>query len=81
MELRGVCSIKLGHTQASDLFRRLNSYDRQNPLGKALSDLGRLLRTIYILIYIDDSEIRASVEEVLTNGEHGNAFAIAVIGS
>jgi TnpA family transposase len=79
--LRVVCSIKLGHTQASDLFRRLNSYDRQNPLYKALSDLGRLLRTIYILRYIDDPEIRASVEEVLANGEHGNAFARAVIGS
>ena len=26
-------------------------------------------------------EIRASVEEVLANGEHGNAFARAVIGS
>ena len=79
--LRVVCSIKLGYTQASDLFRRLNSYDRQNPLYKALSDLGRLLRTIYILRYIDDPEIRASVEEVLANGEHGNAFARAVIGS
>ena len=77
--LRVVCSIKLGHTKASDLFRRLNrqaflSYDRQNPLYKALSDLGRLLRTIYILRYIDDPEIRASVEEVLANGEHGNVL-------
>lgn len=84
--LRVVCSIKLGHTQASDLFRRLNrqaflSYDRQNPLYKALSDLGRLLRTIYIFRYIDDPEIKASVEEVLANDEHGNAFARAVIGS
>lgn len=79
--LRVVCSIKLDNTKASDLFRRLNSYSRQNPLYKALADLGRLLRTIYILRYIDDPEIRASVEEVLANGEHGNAFARAVIGS
>ncbi|MES2516888.1 MAG: Tn3 family transposase [Bacteroidota bacterium] len=71
--LRVVCSIKLGHTQASDLFRKLNqqalvSYDHQ-PLYKALSDFGRLLRTIYILRYIDDPEIRASVEAVLANDE------------
>ncbi len=72
--LRIVCSIKLGYTKASDLFRQLNSYDRQNQLYKALSDLGSLFRTIYIFRYVDDPEIRASVEAVLANGEHGNAF-------
>lgn len=78
--LRVVCSIKLGYTKASDLFRQLNSYDRQNPLYKALSDLGRLFRTIYILRYVDEEELRASVESVLANIEHSNAFARAIIG-
>ncbi len=79
--LRVVCSIKLGHAKASDLFRQLNSYDRQNPLYKALSDLGKLFRTIYILRYVDDPEIRASVEAVLANGEHSNVFSRAVMGN
>jgi hypothetical protein len=44
--LRLVTSIKLGHEKASTLLRRLNSYSRQNPLYKALKELGRLYKTI-----------------------------------
>src|SRR5690606_16336699 len=49
--LRLVTTIKLGHEKASTLLRRLNSYSRQNPLYKALKELGRLYKTIYILRY------------------------------
>lgn len=46
--LRLVCTIKLGYSKASTLFRRLNSYSKQHPLYKALKDLGRLYKTAYI---------------------------------
>ena len=78
--LRLVCTIKLGYAKASDLFRRLNSYDRQNPLYKALCDLGKLYRTLYILRYLDDQEMRQSVEGVLAAVEHNQKFARAVGG-
>jgi TnpA family transposase len=76
--LRFVCTIKLGYEKGSNLFRRLNSYSRLNPLHKALKDLGRIYSTLYILKYIDQPEIPQSVEEVLSKVEHANKFAKAI---
>lgn len=76
--LRFVSSIKLGYTQASTLLKRLNSYARQHPLYKALKDLGRLYKTEYILRYVDDANLRATVEGMLTKVEHSNKFSSAV---
>ena len=76
--LRFVASIKLGYTQASTLLKRLNSYARQHPLYKALKDLGRLYKTEYILRYVDEANLRATVEGMLTKVEHSNKFSSAV---
>ncbi len=76
--LRLVATIKLGYTQASTILKRLNSYARQHPLYRALKNLGRLYKTDYILRYVDDPELRASVEGVLTKVEHSNKFSSAV---
>ncbi len=77
--LRFVATIKLGYTKASQLFKRLNSYDRQHPLYRALRDLGRLAKTEYILRYIDEPLLRESVEGILTRVEHANRFAKAIV--
>lgn len=77
--LRFVATIKLGYAKASQLFKRLNSYDRQHPLYRALRDLGRLFKTDYILRYIDDPLLRETVEGILTRVEHANRFAKAVV--
>ena len=61
------------------MLRRLNSYSRQNPLYKALKELGRLYKTIYILRYISREELRKSVEAVLSKVENANHFAKAVM--
>lgn len=45
---------------------------------KALKDLGRLYKTEYILRYIDQPELRESVEGMLTKVEHSNKFSSAV---
>lgn len=63
--LRLVCTIKLGYSKASTLFRRLNSYSKQHPLYKALKDLGRLYKTEYIYQYMDDELIRKTVSRSL----------------
>ncbi|GAB3742010.1 Tn3-like element ISSod9 family transposase [Spirosoma lituiforme] len=76
--LRLVATIKLGYAKASLLFKRLNSYDRQHPLYRALRDLGRLFKTEYILGYINDPQLRKTVEGILTRVEHANRFAKAV---
>lgn len=76
--LRFVCTIKLGYQKSSNLFRRLNSYSRLNPLHKALKDLGRIYSTLYILRYIDQPEIPESVEGIMSKVEHANKFAKAI---
>lgn len=76
--LRFVSSIKLGYSQASTLLKRLNSYARQHPLYKALKDLGRLYKTDFILRYVADPELRATIEGMLTKVEHSNKFSSAV---
>ncbi len=77
--LRFVATIKLGYAKASQLFKRLNSYDRHHPLYRALRDLGRLYKTLYILRYLDDADLRASVERMLSRVEHANRFAKAIV--
>ncbi|KAA6439893.1 Tn3 family transposase [Dyadobacter flavalbus] len=76
--LRLVCTIKLGYAKASTLFRRLNSYSKQHPLYKALKDLGRLYKTVYIYQYMDDELIRKSVSGSLSKIENSNNFSKAI---
>lgn len=77
--LRFVVTIKLGYAKASQLFKRLTSYDRQHPLYRALRDLGRLYKTDYILRFIDQPALRETVEGMLTRVEHANRFAKAIV--
>lgn len=76
--LRMTTTIKLGYHKASTLFKRLNSYARKHPLYKALTDLGRIYKTIYTLRYIDQPPLRKSVEGVLSIVEHANNLSLAI---
>jgi TnpA family transposase len=55
-------------TQAT-IVRKLSSYARQNQTKKALWELDNLCRTLYILDFIDDAELRRSVQKALNRGE------------
>ena len=76
--LRFVTTIKLGHCKASTLIKRLNSYSQQHPLYKALKELGRLYKTVFILQYVDQPAIRKSTKRVLSKIENSNKFAKAI---
>jgi TnpA family transposase len=47
----------------------LSSYARQNQTKKALWELDNLCRTLYFLDFIDDPELRQSVQKALNRGE------------
>ena len=81
--IRMVVSIKLGYTTASQLFKRLNSYTSdRNPLKKALTAYGQIMKTQYILDYIDNLELRQVIHKQLNKGESGNRLDRALaIGS
>jgi TnpA family transposase len=76
--LRLATSIKQGSVTASLVLRKLSSYPRQNGLAIALRELGRIERTIFILDWLQDVDLRRRVNAGLNKGEARNALARAV---
>lgn len=76
--LRLATSIKQGTVTASLMIRKLGSYPRQNGLAIALRELGRIERTLFILDWLQNVELRRRVHAGLNKGEARNALARAV---
>lgn len=76
--LRFMATIKLKHTSASQLFKRLSSYAKDHPLYQAIKEFGRIIKSIFILTYFDDIELRQRVEKQLNKVELSNKFSKAV---
>ena len=76
--LRFIATIRLKISTASQLFKRLNSYSRQHPLYRALKEFGKITKTLFILKYCDDLQLRQAIEKQLNKGEGSNKFSKAV---
>ena len=76
--LRLVVTIKLKENTASDIFRRLNSYSRQHALYQTLKAFGQIIKSLFILRYADDLELRQAIEKQLNKVELANKFTRAV---
>jgi TnpA family transposase len=76
--LRLVATIKLKETSASDIFRRLNSYSKQHKLYQALKAFGQIIKSDFILRYIDDVGLRQAIEKQLNKVELANRFTRAI---
>jgi len=67
--LRVAASLKLGWVTASLLIGKLQSFPRKNVLTRALQEYGRLIKTIFILHYLDSTEYRRRISLQLHKGE------------
>lgn len=76
--LRLMASIKLGRCSASLIFRILSSSDRDNALYRAIKELGRLIKTKFILTYMDDETLRKAIQKQLNRVELGQRLSDAV---
>ncbi|WP_108650941.1 Tn3 family transposase [Dongshaea marina] len=76
--LRLVTTIKLKENTASDIFRRLNSYSRQHALYQTIKAFGQIIKSLFILRYVDDLELRQAIERQLNKVELANRFTRAV---
>ncbi len=76
--LRLIATIKLKQTPASQIFKRLTSYAKQHKLYAALKAFGQIIKTIFILEYINDVTLRQAIEKQLNKVEHSHKFADAV---
>jgi TnpA family transposase len=73
--LRLAGSLKLGVVRAGGLTRTLQTNDRPTKLARALQELGRLIKTLYLLRFIDDDSYRRRILIQLNRGEGRHQLA------
>src|SRR3546814_12375695 len=71
-------SIRTGTVTASAMLRKLCAYPRQNGLALALREVGRLERSIFMLDWLQDINLRRRTQAGLNKGEARNALARAL---
>lgn len=72
--LRVAISIYKGKVKASTVLRKFCSKSRKNKLYFALRELGRVERTIFLLNYINDAEMRSMIQAATCKSEEFNEF-------
>lgn len=75
---RLAASIGSGKARAAVLLKKLAGYPRQNRLARALKELGRIERSIFMLDWFTDAALRKRTLAGLNKGEARNALARAV---
>jgi len=76
--LRLATSVRTGAASASLLLKRLGAYPRQNGLARALREIGRIERTLFMLDWLELPALRRQATVELNKGEARNAHARAV---
>ncbi len=76
--LRLAHSIREGKVSGALIMGKLGSYTRQNKVAKALREMGRIEKTIFILDYLSDETMRRRIQRGLNKGEAMNALARAI---
>ena len=72
--LRVVLSIRAGRISASTLLRKLGTYSRKNRLYQAFQELGRVVRTAFLLRYLNDASFAAMIQAATNKSEAFNGF-------
>ena len=62
--IRVVLSIKAGKVMPSTLLRKLGSYSKKNRLYQAFQELGKVVRTMFLLEYISSPKMRQEITAV-----------------
>ena len=76
--LRFILTIKSRRTTASQLLKRLTSYSKHHKLFTAIKEFGKIIKTDFLLTYIDDVGLRQRIEKQLNKIESANRFSKAV---
>jgi TnpA family transposase len=73
--LRVAGSLATGTVKASELLRVLQGGGRPTPLGRAVAELGRIAKSLYLLAYLDDDSYRRRILTQLNRTEGRHALA------
>jgi TnpA family transposase len=69
-----VLSIKAGKITPSTILRKLGTSSRKNRLYFAFRELGRVVRTVFLLKYINNRELRIMIQAATNKSESYNDF-------
>ncbi|MGH0945176.1 Tn3 family transposase [Bacillus mycoides] len=72
--LRVVMSIKEGKITPSTILNKLGTYSKKNKLYQAFRELGRIIRTIFLLQYMTDEGLRSTIHSATNKSEAFNGF-------
>ena len=64
-----IISIKQGKVSSAFMLSKLNSYNNQNRLYKAFQELGKVIRTTFLLEYISDRKLRQTITDTTNKVE------------
>lgn len=76
--LRVAGSLKLGTVSATELMRVLQRGNQPSTLTKAIAELGRIAKTLYLLSYIDDESYRRRILTQINRGESRHSLSRGV---
>ena len=72
--LRVALSISQGKIRSSTILRKLGTESRKNKLYVAFRELGRVVRTLFLLHFISDEELRRTINAATNIAEAWNGF-------
>lgn len=76
--LRVLHSVREGVVSGSLIMGKLNSYNRKNKIAEALTEMGKIEKTIFLLDYASDKSFRHRIQKGLNKGESMNSLARAI---
>jgi TnpA family transposase len=66
-------ALRLGTAEAEAILKRFTRHNLQHPTYKALSELGRALKAIFLCSYLTHAEVRREIQEGLNVVENWNS--------
>ncbi|MGD1699853.1 Tn3 family transposase [Dapis sp. BLCC M229] len=76
--LRIAGSLRLGTVSAMEIMRALHRGKKPSTIAKAIGELGKITKTLYLLNYVDDEAYRRRILTQLNRGESRHSLARAL---